>query len=734
MTKRIKIKVGIALGAAAVVAGAAAIGVTVFNQHFKHIKPAWNYTWEDNGDIEQIQARMLEDLYDAQANPEKCLENLNADGSFRDIDYYTDKKDIWHPKKHLDYILLMESAAYTKENPYYMNRELIDGIARAIRFWTEKNFVCEWNGWWNGLGTGPVIADILLFPNEGVPTDAIQELSQKMSGITVFDDTRLYNVTQREIDSTGGNLTDAVGYSLKYAVISKDGAGIRFLRRLMENELRPFPDDTLLGHRWDTEGIKADMSFHQHFEMLYMGGYGEVFCDGMNSFIRYTAGTQYAISEKSLAFYQDFLLDGMQYAMRGRYRDVNASGRGIVRENQLAGICKQVLEGCEVLLSTGLELTRTDEMRSLLETRGKDNDPGAGKHKYFWNSDYQVYNGKAYMASVRAASRRTKNNETLNGENVLGHYLGAGSTMYYVHGDEYFNILPLWNWNKIPGTTAVQGYLPYGDDSTYSRMGKTAFAGGVSDGNIGMSCLKYRDNRVQAKKSWFMLEDGVMCLGADISSDKAGELYTTLNQNLLRGNIVYSMGGQIFQKAEMSETATFDWIYNNGIGYITDAALTVNAGERTGDWKSVSERIDSKKHTDGVFEVGIAHGSKPSNTDYAYFVMVNTTPEKLQNYRQRPNVQILSNNKNCQAVYDRKSKTVVAVFWNRGELKLPDGETLRVSTGCTLMCRRVENGFEIHVNDPKQNGGKLRISINEKNGAVKFPKGMYAGQSQKIIL
>ena len=677
---------------------------------------------------------MLCDLYDPQADPSACLANLRADGSFKSIDYDTQKKDIWHPIRHLNAILRMQSAAYTPGNPFYRNGELLAGIARAIEFWVERDFVCTWNGWWNGLGVGPKIADILLFPNDGVPAEQRARLTEKLFQITSFQDSKRRSVKQRAINQTGGNLTDQVNHSLKYAVIVNDGAKIQFLRRLMENELRPFPNSGFFTHRWDAEGIKADMSFHQHFELLYLGGYGEVFCDGMNRFIRYTAGTQYALSDKSLAFYQDFLLDGMQYAMRGKYRDINASGRGIVRENELVGICGQVFEGCEVLLGCDRNLPREDEMRALLETRGENGDTGAGGHRYFWDSDYQVYNDRNYMASVRAASTRTRNSEALNGENVWGHYLGAGATMYYVKGDEYFNILPLWDWNRIPGTTAVQGYLPYGDDRTYSRMGRTSFVGGVSDGKVGMSCLQYRDNGVRAKKAWFMTEDGVMCLGTDISASKKGDLYTTLNQNLLRGGIVYSISGTVTQTAEMQQTATFDWIYNNGIGYITDAPLTVNAGERTGDWKTVSERVDSRRHADAVFELGLSHGEKPNDAGYEYFVMMNTTPEKLRHYRETPVVTVLSNNAECQAIYDAGSGNVMAVFWHAGKLKLPGGETLRAGGGCTLLCRRTDAGFEIRANKPRQNGGSLKISVGKKSTKIKFSRGMYAGREQRTIL
>lgn len=86
MTKRAKKEIGIAVTAVAAVAGLAVVGVAIFNQHFKYVKPTWDYTWEDNGDIEQIQAHMPEELYDPQADPSQCLTDLNEDGSFKSID------------------------------------------------------------------------------------------------------------------------------------------------------------------------------------------------------------------------------------------------------------------------------------------------------------------------------------------------------------------------------------------------------------------------------------------------------------------------------------------------------------------------------------------------------------------------------------------------------------------------------------------------------------------------
>lgn len=543
-------------------------------KHFYKITPNRDYQWVENEDIEIIRERMLEDRYDSIVDPSDVIEDLREDGSFASIDYETDKKDTWHPIKHLENILVMEVAAYSPGNHFYLDQELIDGINKAIGYWVESDYYCEWNGWWNDLGSGPIIADILLFPNQNINPSDRTFLAEKLYGMTILAATKTLNVLERDIDATGGNLTDKVNFSLKYGVITQDGSTMAFAKDLMENELRPFPDTVLFQNRWDMEGIKADFSFHQHFQLLYLGGYGQVFAQGMNDYIKYTSGTQFALLDKAVNFYEDFLLDGMQYAMRREYRDINASGRGIVRQGQLIGIYKEVTEGVRILLDSGYSLNRRAELDHLLATRSPESDQGAGGHRYYWNSDYQVYNDSRYMATVRAASSRTKNSEALNGENVLGHYLGAGATMYYLEGDEYLDIFPLWNWNRIPGTTTLQGYLPYGNDNTYVRKGKTEAVGGLSTGKIGLSCLDYDDNKVKAKKAWFMFDQGIVCLGTDISSNSEMEVYTTINQTLASEKTIYSMEGQRTSYDEISKTGTYDWIYQNGIGYISQEEVS----------------------------------------------------------------------------------------------------------------------------------------------------------------
>lgn len=696
------------------------------------------YIFDDNGDIEMIRSRMTEDLYDISADPYEYIVKLNNDGSFSDIDYYTEKKDVWHPAEHLDRILVMQKAAFTPENKYYQNEGLIKSINKAIEFWVKKDFYCDWNDWWNNLGTGPKIADILLFPNDGLDKSYIDTLTEKLYSITCFTEVKKISVREREINSTGGNLTDTVNHSLKYAVLTNDGSAIMCLTHLMENELRPFPSARIFEKRWDAEGIKADMSFQQHFEHLYFGGYGEVFLNGMNTYIKYTDSTQFALSDDKLNFYQDFVLDGIQFGVRGNTADINSSGRSIVRKKdnsgEITGLTKAVITACDTLLNSNADLTRRRELESLILSRNMNADQGAGGHRYFWNSDYQVYNSINYMASVRAASKRTKNSEALNGENVLGHYLGAGATMYYIDGNEYFNIFPLWDWNKIPGTTAAQGYLPYGTDRTYTRMGKTSFAGGVSNGKIGMSCLDYKDNKVKAKKAWFMFDEGIVCLGTDISSKSKYDIFTCINQTLAEDDFAVSENSKIVAADTYAKTGSFDWVYNNKMGYITDSPVSVKIEERTGDWQSISERVDSETYTGKVFEIGIPHSLKPKKAYYDYTVLMNTTVDKLNEYCLNPTIETLSNTDSVQAVYNKESNTIMAVFWEKGTLTLPSGDLLTVSRGCNLICEEKDNSYEIHISNPLHNGKEISVGINGSEKRIAFEKGMYAGISKDIMI
>ena len=297
----------------------------------------YHFDWVDNGDIEIIRERVCAEKLDPDLDITDLLADMDGDGSFKSIDYDSDKKNTWHPIKHLENTLKLQIAYNTPENKFYQNEEVKNAVTKAMEFWIEKDFYCDWNWWFNSIGVGLSLPDILLYGVEGLSAADEEKLLKNVKSTLLYNQRVPNDIKEREVNSTGGNLTDDVTAALKVSVLLKDGNTLMWLKSLMENEIEPFPAYKWPMNRKDGTGIKEDMSFQQHGQLLYTGGYGEVFVDGVNRYIRFTTGTQFALSKDSLNNYANFILDGMQFGVRGIGRDANAAGRGIVRNGSWDG-------------------------------------------------------------------------------------------------------------------------------------------------------------------------------------------------------------------------------------------------------------------------------------------------------------------------------------------------------------------------------------------------------------
>ena len=697
---------------------------------------------KDNGDMELMASRIVGEMTNSELEVTKTMEFLQEDGSFSNIDYDSTRKDAWIPINHLDNIKNLSIAYFSPGNEHYGNLDVFLAIEKSMKHWADKNYQCAWNHWFLEIGSPMRMADIRIFPSTSIcGTESIDEdilkAFDKYAGFEnqTFAAAR-WNVHERTVDTSGGNLTDIAITQMKISIVNEDGSYLKYIRSLIENELEIRPDLRLFAHPSDSEGIKADQSFMQHFEMLYFGGYGEVFADGLNKYLRYTLDTQYELPTESLNNYADFILEGMQYAFRNEYRDINASGRGIARVDGLKGVQSQVLTACDNLLAYE-NVERKTDLASLIATR-TDDDQGVsadiGQHKYFWKSDYQAYNGSGYMATVRHASKNTKISEVLNGENALGYYQGVGATLYYVEGDEYYNVMPLWDWNRVPGTTTRQGYMPeYTEGPAYTKMGNTSFVGGVSTGQYGMSGFDFNQDSVSGRKAYFMFPEGVYNLGAGIKSNKSENIHTNINQTRLRGDITYAMNSSE-KTASSLETFTgqVDWINNNGISYISKQPVQIFAGEKTGNWKNINTRLKDTYHTDNVLDIGINHGAKPKNASYEYMVLMNVDADETRQYYAAPTITTLANNKDVQAVWHSGLGVMQAIFYNRGEIKLPTGDTLKVSRGCTVIVEPSGDGYNIYVSNPLQTATSINVSIGGETTKVKFESGNNGGNDVMI--
>ena len=674
----------------------------------------YSFDWEDNGDIEKVRVKIVEGLLNPDVeNVQQSLDALKADGSFSNVDYDGSKTDTWHPIEHLKNVLDMQIAYNTPEHPLYKNEELKHGVKCAMEYWAANDFKCEWNWWWNQIGVGLYLPDIILLGVDGLTRETKTSLLKNIKQSLLQNIGVPENIKEREVDSTGGNLTDQAILVLKIAVIENDANTIMWVKSLLENELRVFPSfaDNKHTDRSDCEGIKEDMSFQQHDQLIYFGGYGDVFMDGIIKYLTYTKGTQFELSQSALNVYADFLLDGIQYAVRNGFKDFNTSGRSMVRKNEGHALLSNLTLSAEVLLSYD-NIERADELRMLLKNRKEQNDLGAGGYRYFYESDTGIYNGQSYMASVRHASDRTRIYEEINGENPLGFYAGLGGTLFYVDGDEYYNALPLFDWNRFPGTTSRQNHIPVLGDMSYSLYNDTNLVGGASNGSAGVSYIKSRTQGVNSTKAYFMFEDGVVCLGTDISSNKQDKLITNINQTRIDGDVTLGKGSQQIKLNELTTVrGVFDYIYHNKISYISSNELTLQTKHVKGDWKNINTHFAASSPIEGdMFTLDIFHGSRPKNAKYDYTVLMNTTPEKTQEYVDKPTLLTLKNDSEVQAVYDNKSEILCAVFHEASEIILPDKRVIKADAPCII----VLDNDSLNVASCTYDSSRVNITINDK--------------------
>ena len=118
--------------------------------------------------------------------------------------------------------------------------------------------------------------------------------------------------------------------------------------------------------------------------------------------------------------------------------------------------------------------------------------------------------------------------------------MGDGALYTYCRGDEYLNIFPFWDWRKIPGITAYESEAPVPAFFNYGAhvRNKTAFVGGVTDGETGMTAMVLDRDGLQAHKSWIFTRDYVLCLGAGIRSDSILAVTTSVDQRVKRGDLL----------------------------------------------------------------------------------------------------------------------------------------------------------------------------------------------------
>lgn len=362
---------------------------------------------------------------------------------------------------------------------------------------------------------------------------------------------------------------------------------------------------------------------------------------------------------------------------------------------------------------------------------------------YYPVSDFALHVNPAYTFSIRMSSINTIKPEQVNGENLLGYYFGDGSTCITKSGFEYYNIMPLWDWNKIPGTTTpVKDSIPSNKGKVY---GKAEFCGGVTDSCNGVASFSYFDDNPEvvtgASKSWFMFDDIIVCLGAGLQSEY--DLQTTVEQCWGKDSfiIVSSKGNTYFGGNVSQENINAIGVLHDGIGYFFPESdfLSVSNMQKDGNWRIISNEQPDSILEGKVFTLCVNHKKEKtlkSELKYAYAIIPSSGTEYFEKFCNNPSFDIIVNSDSLQVVRNYSGDYGVVFFkkcnYTVGNYHFsstrPCIYLLKTDLGGAYLCNPLKNEdvISISVKTPELNSTNfVDVEFNNDDnykGKTKFVK------------
>lgn len=655
-----------------------------------------------------------EDFDEAQLRG--LLARQRDDGSWPDLDYADQSRAQWDPGRHVGRLKTLAVAWADPDSPLAGEAKALAAIGRGLRYYHGLAFPYEVNWWWPEIGVPMNVVAILTTVGHALPKEEV-EVAVRLVGEPLRDG---WPAT-----FTGTNLVWRAGIDLVRGAFLGEVPRVRLAAAEMVDEILITT----------AEGVQPDGSFHQHGPQLYSHGYGASFSADLAQWAWVLGGTPWAFPPEKIAVVETNLLDGQQWMIRAGFRDPMTMGRNIARPGATSVRYRARNFPLIAMRMVELDTPRQAEHQALLDRLW--NEPGAKPltgTRVFWRSDYAIHRTPEAMLAIKAASTRVRTTESGNGENLLGANLNDGALLIVRHGDEYMDIFPLWDWERIPGTTSVH---PTDLPDYVDIFGGHDFVGGVEprkeDAGALHGCFTFTMNRegLRAKKSWFFLPEGVVCLGAGIDSTVPERMVrTTINQCFRKGAVTVQREGPLESFETGATTAdNFAWLHHDGVGYLLPSAMTIELKAETasGRWHTINNAYSKDEVTGELVTATILHGVEVESGAYEYTVLPGLDAEATAQAAAAPPYRVLANTPKLQAVAAPDGSLAV-VFHEAGTLPA-DGAagtpaiTVDKPSVLTYAPAAATGGQQrISVADPSQRHERLAVTVGEQPQSIELPK------------
>ncbi|MFC4015707.1 polysaccharide lyase 8 family protein [Nonomuraea purpurea] len=454
------------------------------------------------------------------------------------------------------------------------------------------------------------------------------------------------------------------------------------------------------------DGFYRDGSFIQHTYVPYQGSYGVSLLSGLATLFAALRGTPWQVADRFVfdmveRSFAPFVRDGfVMDLVRGRaisrrpYGD-HDKGRELAASILLLGDAapaaqrarwQAMVKGWAVRNTYRPMLEHAEpafhaRLSAIMKDDAVPAAPEPVGHRLLPMSARAVHRRPGWCAALSMASHRVGHYEHGNRENPRGWHTGSGMLYWWAdgHGDQYSDAF--WataDPYRLPGTTVSTLRLPdgagaaWGDTRTPWR-----WVGGATDGVYAVTGqhLSGLESTMEAFKSWFFLDDAVVCLGAGITA-RDGVAVETIVDNRRTGAAL---------------TVEPGWAHIEGHGgYVVPEGLRTLRESRAGGGV-----------TRDYVTLWLDHGVDPRAAGYAYLLLPGASRERTRARAADPGVRVLANTARLQAVHVPALGLTAAAFWNAGT-----AGDLTASAPCAVLVR----DGALTVADPRRDLDELTVT------------------------
>jgi hyaluronate lyase len=470
------------------------------------------------------------------------------------------------------------------------------------------------------------------------------------------------------------------------------------------------------------DGFYRDGSFVFHGNIAYNGHYGLVLLGDIPTIVNLLQGSAWQIADPNLtnvfswvsASFEPLIYHGsMMDMVRGRavswsYETESGDGSGAI------SAARQIARFAPTNFSVGIS--------------NWANAPQIAPGQYHFPAmDRVVAVRSNFTFAICMSSSRIANYESINSGNLHGWFQGDGMTYLYLGNSESQfsgDFWPTVDPYHLPGTTIETN--SHANSAGEASTTDQNWVGGAQVKNTygvaGMSLHSWNTS-LYGNKSWFMLDNEIVCLGAGITCGGPAEVHTVAENRRLGSTITSSFvlnGKSITPSVGWSTnlpSATPSWCALGGVGgyYFPSGAggssnLQATFQATSGSWSQINSGDDSTTYTDNYLKLWFNHGLMPTNSSYAYVILPNFNSTSVSNYALAPDIVILTNTMQLQAVKKVSLGVVAANFWTNGA---QTADLISVNNKASVITLETSNSLAVGVSDPTQtNSSTITVTLN----------------------